>query len=223
MIFQHYKIYYIIYMSRFSCLVNTNDDDNKFSRFPNTDAYLSGVIDGILASSEENSNKEYNVTSMPTSNYASVTTRSTEKFTEHMTDTSMPTSMPSYMPTSIPSYMPTSMPTTMPPFMPTTMPSYMPTTMPPTMPTTMPPTMSPFMPAAAMSTTMPPTMLPTTTPLVIKPTSPHEMKMKSSMANKDDSKDSDIAPFPINYTISIVVLSILIIFLLSFMYISKKP
>ena len=122
----------------------------------------------------------------------------------------MNTNRPTTMPTTMPSYMPTSMPT----YMPTTMPTSMPTSM----PTTMPPTMPPFMPAAAMSTTMPPT----TTPLVIKPTSPHEMKMKSSMADKSNSSNSDIAPVPINYTISIVILFILIIFLLSFMYIPKN-
>jgi len=79
---------------------------------------------------------------------------------------------------------------------------------------TIPTSMPTSMPAAAMSTTMPPT----TTPIVIKPTSPHVMKMKSNVTYKSMNKDSS----PMNYTISIVVLLILIMFLLGFMFIPKK-
>ena len=74
---------------KYSCLVNSNmDDDNKLSNFPNTDSYLNGVIDGILASTEKNmSNKQYNIVPMPTTNYAAVS-KPIEHFTEYMESTS---------------------------------------------------------------------------------------------------------------------------------------
>ena len=207
MIFLHYKIYYIIYMSRFSCLVNTNDDDdnNKFSSFPNKDAYLSGIIDGILASSED-SNTNYNIIPVATTNYASVTTSATEYFTEHMTGSSMPTMQPTTMPM---------LPTTM-PMLPTTMPSM-------EMPEQNIPSME--MPEQNMAyTEMPEQTIPspTTTPIVIKPTSPHEMKIRSVVPVKSDSDNNDISPFSSSYTFAIVILLTLIIFLLGFMYFPKK-
>ena len=208
-------------MSQFSCLVNKEDDNNKFSSFPNTDAYLSGVIDGILAASEQTSDKIYNVMTTPsTRNYAS--TKQTEFFTEHMSETTMaPTTMP---PTTMPFSAPTMAPTTMPFSAPTMAPTTMPFSA-PTMATTMPfsaPTTMPFSAPTTMSFSAPTTMsfsepLPTTIP-VIKPTSPHEMKIVP-LASRTDT---DVAPFPTSYIISIVILFILIIGLLTFMYIPKK-
>jgi hypothetical protein len=186
-------------MSRFSCLVNTNDDDNKFSSFPNKDAYLSGIIDGILASAED-SNTNYNI-KPTTTNYASVTTSATEYFTEHMTGSSMPTMQPTTMPSmEMPEQNMPSME------MPEQNMAYM------------------EMPEQNMAYMEMPEQnipLPTTTPIVIKPTSPHEMKIRSAPV-KSDSYNYEISPSPSSYTFAIVILVTLIIFLLGFMYFPKK-